>query len=180
MRHLLKRSLFWLLLQEAEPPASVSSIVSTRKAWPPSSSGCSRSPTTTTGGWSSTSLAGSPTTRPSHTNSPSPSYVRTADPFSFCSVSSLRIIHAAECLHKQRVDLDLITCCVGELCTIHRNGIPWPVIYGIGVNVRTGDIFPATFTDKGPDLDIRIARTLTGGENVGVSVAVVWKRHQGH
>ena len=76
---------------------------------------------------------------------------------------------SAETLHKQRVDLDLITCCLGELCTIHRNGIPWPVIYGIGVNVKTGDIFPANFTDKGPDLDIRNARTLTGGENVGVS-----------
>ena len=73
-----------------------------------------------------------------------------------------------ETLHKQAVDLDLITCCVNELCTIHRNGIPWPLIYGIGINVKSGEIFPATFTDKGPDLDIRNARTLTGGENVGV------------
>ncbi len=74
-----------------------------------------------------------------------------------------------ESLHKQRADLDLVTCCVGDLCTIHRNGIPWPVVYGAGVNVRTGEIFPATFTDRGPDLDIRNARTLTGGDSVGVS-----------
>lgn len=73
-----------------------------------------------------------------------------------------------EALHKQSADLDLVTCCLGELCTIHRNGIPWPVIYGVGVNVRTGEIFPATFSEKGPDLDIRNARTLTGGDNVGV------------
>ena len=72
-------------------------------------------------------------------------------------------------LHKQRTDLDLITCCIGELCTLHRNGVPWPIVYGIGINVKTGDIFPAQFTDKGPDLDIRMARTLTGGDNVGVS-----------
>ena len=47
--------------------------------------------------------------------------------------------------------------------------MPWPIVYGIGINVKSGDIFPAQFTDKGPDLDIRMARTLTGGDNVGVS-----------
>lgn len=77
--------------------------------------------------------------------------------------------HLSESLHKQPLDLDLITCCVGELCTINRHGIPWPAIYGIGVNIKTGDIFPGTFADKGPDLDIRTARTLAGGENVSVS-----------
>ena len=79
------------------------------------------------------------------------------------------IISISEVLHKQRTDLDLITCCIGELCTLHRNGVPWPIVYGIGINVKSGDIFPAQFTDKGPDLDIRMARTLTGGDNVGVS-----------
>ena len=38
--------------------------------------------------------------------------------------------------------------------------------------MKTGDIFPAQFTDKGPDLDIRMARTLTGGDNVGVIVVI--------
>ena len=71
-------------------------------------------------------------------------------------------------MSRLRVDLDLVTCCLGELCTIHRDGIHWPVIYGVGVNVRTGDFFPAAFADKGPDMDIRNARTLTGGENMGV------------
>ena len=71
-------------------------------------------------------------------------------------------------LHKNRCDLDLETCCIGDLCTLNRNGIAWPIIYGIGVNVKTGEIFPAQFSEKGPDMDIRYARTLTGGDNVGV------------
>ena len=80
-------------------------------------------------------------------------------------------VSALQALHKRGgagAELDLVRCCVGELCTINRNGIPWPMVYGVGVDVKTGHIFPATFTDKGPDIDIRNARTLTGGENVGV------------
>jgi len=84
------------------------------------------------------------------------------------NVSSALITSTLSALHKVRTELDLVTCCVGEVCTIHRNGTPWPVIYGAGVNVKTGEIFPAQFTDKGPDMDLRNARTLTGGENVGL------------
>ena len=65
-------------------------------------------------------------------------------------------------LHKQRTHLELVTCCVGELCTVRRNNQPYPVLYGAGVNVKTGEIFPAQFTDKGPDMDLRLARILTG------------------
>lgn len=71
-------------------------------------------------------------------------------------------------LHKNRFELDLETCCIGDLCTLNRNGVPWPIIYGVGVNVKTGDIFPAQFNEKGPDMDLRYARTLTGGDNVGL------------
>ena len=88
--------------------------------------------------------------------------------FEHCVIQQLFITDA---LHKLTTELDLVTCCIGELCTLNRNGTPWPVVYGVGVNVKTGDIFPAQFTDKGPDLDIRIARTLTGGENTGVKVS---------
>ena len=80
-----------------------------------------------------------------------------------------KFLHFSEMIHKNRIEMDLETCCIGDLCTLHRNGIAWPVVYGVGVNVKTGDIFPAQFTDKGPDMDIRYARTLTGGDNVGVS-----------
>ena len=47
---------------------------------------------------------------------------------------------------------------------MRRSGAPYPLLYGLGVNVKTGEIFPAQFTDKGPDMDIRQARILTGKE----------------
>ena len=34
------------------------------------------------------------------------------------------------------------------------------------VNVKTGEVFPATFPEKGPDLDIRGALCFAGYENV--------------
>lgn len=64
--------------------------------------------------------------------------------------------------HKQLVEIDLTLACVGELNTTIRGGIPWPIIYGIGLNIKTGDIFPATFPDKGPDFSLRMSRYLTG------------------
>ncbi|KAK9877165.1 hypothetical protein WA026_016907 [Henosepilachna vigintioctopunctata] len=68
--------------------------------------------------------------------------------------------------HKQLVEVDLTLACVGELNTTIRGGIAWPIIYGIGINIKTGDIFPATFQDKGPDEHLRIARFLTGNTDV--------------
>jgi protein N-terminal asparagine amidohydrolase len=38
----------------------------------------------------------------------------------------------------------------------------------VGVHVKNGTIFPANFLDKGPDMDMRTARILTGGEKVGM------------
>jgi len=38
-----------------------------------------------------------------------------------------------------------------------------------GVNVKTGELFPATFPDKGPDQALRSARHLTGGQQVILS-----------
>jgi len=65
-------------------------------------------------------------------------------------------------VHKQQFEVDLITACVGEQNTIVRGDIPWPLAYGVGVNLKTGEIFPATFPDKGPDIPLRHARLLTG------------------
>ena len=81
-------------------------------------------------------------------------------------------------LHKQRASLELVTLCVGELCTVRRSNIPWPLLYGLGVSVKTGDIFPAQFTDKGPDMDLRTARTLTGGEAVGLMDIYDYQREE--
>uniref|UniRef100_A0A7N8XAB2 N-terminal asparagine amidase n=1 Tax=Mastacembelus armatus TaxID=205130 RepID=A0A7N8XAB2_9TELE len=44
-----------------------------------------------------------------------------------------------------------------------KNAFPL-YIYGIGVNVKTGDVFPASFTHKGPAEELRSARTFTGGQ----------------
>ncbi|XP_049818870.1 protein N-terminal asparagine amidohydrolase isoform X1 [Aethina tumida] len=64
--------------------------------------------------------------------------------------------------HKHPMEIDLTLACVGELNTTIRGSIHWPIVYGIGVNVKTGEIFPATFPDKGPDHSLRCARHLTG------------------
>lgn len=62
-----------------------------------------------------------------------------------------------ESFHKHPMEIDLTQACVGELNTTIRGEINWPIIYGIGVNTRTGEIFPATFPDKGPDIHLRFA-----------------------
>lgn len=73
------------------------------------------------------------------------------------------IMHA---FHRQPVEIDLTLACVGELNTTIRSGIHWPIVYGVGVITKTGELFPATFPDKGPDLALRIARHLRGGQQV--------------
>lgn len=61
----------------------------------------------------------------------------------------------AESFHKHPMEIDLTQACVGELNTTVRGEINWPIIYGVGVNTRSGEIFPATFPDKGPDIQLR-------------------------
>lgn len=43
------------------------------------------------------------------------------------------------------MEIDLTQACVGELNTILRGETNWPIIYGVGVNIKTGEIFPASF-----------------------------------
>ncbi|ENN76949.1 hypothetical protein D910_07082 [Dendroctonus ponderosae] len=64
--------------------------------------------------------------------------------------------------HKQPMEIDLTLACIGQLNTTIRGGISWPLIYGVGINIKTGEIFPATFPDKGPESSLRNARYLTG------------------
>lgn len=82
------------------------------------------------------------------------------------------------------MEIDLTQACVGELNTTMRGDLNWPIVYGVGVNTRSGEIFPATFPDKGPDIQLRYveinvlllhhnfhvflrnARQFTGGHNV--------------
>lgn len=71
-----------------------------------------------------------------------------------------------ESFHKQPLEVDLTQACIVDLNTIVRNDRNWPIIYGVGVSIRTGEIFPATFSDKGPELPLRQARSFTGAQNV--------------
>ncbi|CAJ1053820.1 protein N-terminal asparagine amidohydrolase [Xyrichtys novacula] len=74
---------------------------------------------------------------------------------------SLNILAAFQ---KQKEDIHLETCCVTELNDSVVDGTHRPVVYGIGVNVKTGDVFPSSFPYKGPAEQLRSARTFTGGQ----------------
>ncbi|XP_042341137.1 protein N-terminal asparagine amidohydrolase [Plectropomus leopardus] len=74
---------------------------------------------------------------------------------------SLNILAAFQ---KQKEDIHLETCCITEMNDTVVDGTHRPVVYGIGVNVKTGDVFPSSFTHKGPAEELRSARTFTGGQ----------------
>ena len=63
-------------------------------------------------------------------------------------------------------EIHLETCCICDLNNEVRNGINFPVIYGLAINVKTGDIYRGTFLDHGPDMPLRSARHFTGTEEV--------------
>ncbi len=71
--------------------------------------------------------------------------------------------------HKNKlIDFDLKICCISKLNDVICDGIHWPKIYGICVNIKTGQIFPAKFPEKGPALPVRHARHTTGGHDVSL------------
>ncbi|KAL7825911.1 hypothetical protein SRHO_G00336490 [Serrasalmus rhombeus] len=78
---------------------------------------------------------------------------------------SLNILVAFQ---KQKEEIHLETCCITDMNDVVRDGIHRPIVYGIGVNVKTGELFPASFPQRGPAEDLRSARTFTGGQMVGV------------
>lgn len=76
------------------------------------------------------------------------------------------LYHLAESFHKHHLEIDLTQACVGELNTMLRGEINCPIIYGVGVNIKTGEIFPASFPDRGPDRQLRDARIFMGAQTV--------------
>uniref|UniRef100_A0A7N6FAK9 N-terminal asparagine amidase n=1 Tax=Anabas testudineus TaxID=64144 RepID=A0A7N6FAK9_ANATE len=76
---------------------------------------------------------------------------------------------------KHKEDIHLETCCITEMNDIIVGGNNRPIVYGIGVNVKTGDVFPASFPYKGPAEELRSARTFTGGQ-----MADIYDSSQGH
>jgi len=55
-----------------------------------------------------------------------------------------------------RFDLSLF--CVGSVNTRSEKGVNWPILYGAGCDVSSGDVFHATFPYHGPDTAIRSMR----------------------
>ncbi|XP_068555953.1 protein N-terminal asparagine amidohydrolase isoform X3 [Anas acuta] len=76
-------------------------------------------------------------------------------------------------------DVHLVTFCVTELNDREEKDIHFPIIYGIAVNVKTAEIFPATFPEKGPDEDLRSAHILTGARLTNIYDAKKEQLHIG-
>lgn len=66
-------------------------------------------------------------------------------------------------------ELQLKTMCVYSWNTCVINNKKCPIIYGVAVNIKTGEIFPASFESKGPCEVLRHAR-IFGGSDEMVSI----------
>ncbi|MBV95253.1 Protein N-terminal asparagine amidohydrolase, partial [Eschrichtius robustus] len=69
---------------------------------------------------------------------------------------------------RQEDDIHLVTLCVTELNDREENENHFPVIYGIAVNIKTSEIYRASFQDRGPEEELRAARALTGGPMISI------------
>ena len=70
--------------------------------------------------------------------------------------TSLRITATVlEVLSSSQAVFRLVAAVTGEVNTERKDGVAWPRLYGAGVSVSTGQVFPATFSYHGPDPDIR-------------------------
>ncbi|XP_061888934.1 protein N-terminal asparagine amidohydrolase [Entelurus aequoreus] len=78
---------------------------------------------------------------------------------------SLNILVAFQ---QQNEDIHLETCCITEMNDVVINAVHRPAVYGVGINVKTGKVFPAAFPCKGPGEKLRSARTFTGGQMVDI------------
>lgn len=57
--------------------------------------------------------------------------------------------------NKVPLDIHLMYAVITDLNTVMKGDIAFPVILGLGVDMKTREIFPATFTDRGPDYPLR-------------------------
>ncbi|XP_019644276.1 PREDICTED: protein N-terminal asparagine amidohydrolase-like isoform X1 [Branchiostoma belcheri] len=83
----------------------------------------------------------------------------------FCDdrcMSEQLTVELIEEFNRVKDNIYLKTACVSELNNVVKGKVHWPIIYGLAVDVRSGEIFPAKFTDKGPDQALRHARSYTG------------------
>ncbi|XP_048575839.1 protein N-terminal asparagine amidohydrolase isoform X6 [Nematostella vectensis] len=66
----------------------------------------------------------------------------------------------------QKSAFHLQTAAVTDLNDSVRDGVHYPIVYGIAVDVRSGRIFNASFPDKRPDSILRHARNFTGNKRI--------------
>ncbi|KAI1301925.1 Protein N-terminal asparagine amidohydrolase [Halotydeus destructor] len=71
-------------------------------------------------------------------------------------------IKLLDALHSQPHDLHLVTACICEINNVERLGNNWPVVYGVAIDVKSGQIFSASFRDRGPEISLRSARLYAG------------------
>ncbi|CAO2586945.1 Protein N-terminal asparagine amidohydrolase [Lemmus lemmus] len=55
-----------------------------------------------------------------------------------------------------------------ELNDREENENHFPIIYGIAVNIKTAEIYRASFQDRGPEEQLRAARALAGGPMISI------------
>ncbi|RWS01287.1 protein N-terminal asparagine amidohydrolase-like protein, partial [Dinothrombium tinctorium] len=67
--------------------------------------------------------------------------------------------------HRQLAHIHLVTACTCDLNNVLRGNTNYPIIYGISVNIKTGEIFPSTFVEKGPEFALRSSRIFAGGSS---------------
>uniref|UniRef100_A0A8C7MCB9 Protein N-terminal asparagine amidohydrolase-like n=1 Tax=Oncorhynchus kisutch TaxID=8019 RepID=A0A8C7MCB9_ONCKI len=79
---------------------------------------------------------------------------------------SLNLLSAFQ---RQKEDIHLETCCITEMNDVLVDGAHRPGVHGIGINIKTGEVFPASFPHKGPAEELRSARTFTGGQYLSTS-----------
>ncbi|XP_038676638.1 protein N-terminal asparagine amidohydrolase [Scyliorhinus canicula] len=89
------------------------------------------------------------------------------------SLSHALTLELLKAFNRESENIHLETYCLTELNDVVKKNVHWPVIYGIAINVKTGEIFHATFPDKGPDEVIRSARNFLGGSVISIYDAKV-------
>lgn len=63
-----------------------------------------------------------------------------------------------DCLYDSTENIHLELCAVSHFNDIIKNGIHFPIVYGIAIDLRDAKIVPASFIRKEPDIDIRSAQ----------------------
>ncbi|XP_043833291.1 protein N-terminal asparagine amidohydrolase isoform X1 [Dromiciops gliroides] len=80
---------------------------------------------------------------------------------------------------RQEDDIHLMTFCVTELNDREENENHFPVVCGIAINIKTAEIFRASFPERGPEEELRSARSLTGGPMINIYDAKTEQLHIG-